>query len=137
KKITLSEVTSAQKDKYGLKWGRVSSSPYDETVHGRLVKLCCTKGTHGISRALQIKHTAALGMITPASSQRKAKFPGTKSLIPLKLWLQALPGLAKSAPEQGTQPCAFVAFPQGLWESLGSVWLSTPPARLISFPGSL
>lgn len=52
-------------------------------------------------------------MITPAPSQRKAKFPGTESSIPLKLWLRAPPGLAKSAPEQGTQPCGLSGLSSG------------------------
>lgn len=109
----------------GEKWERLSSSYH--TMRPSKVGLPSFVSLWeyvGISRALQTKHTAALGVITPASLQGKAKFPGTESLIPLKLLPQLQTGLAKSAPGQGHRTNVLFVISSG---PLRKPWLGLAP----------
>lgn len=53
-------------------WGKRRQSQHKairqwDEVSRKLIRKCYTKGIQGISRAAQIKHTPALGLITIAS----------------------------------------------------------------------
>lgn len=96
----------------GKKWNRVSTIYHTMGwSHQETNQAMLHKETQGISKALQIKHTAALGLITLVSSRRKTKFPRTKNFTPSRQRSQMQTDLARSCSEQGHRArflCPFI-----------------------------